>query len=327
MGCMNMKGAEFAELTALVAVATERSFRRAAEKLGVSPSAISHTIAALEQRLGARLLNRTTRSVAPTEAGLALVERLRSGMAEIDEAVRAAGASQDVPKGVVRINLPRIAAQLVIIPRMAAFLQSYPDVRIELVIDDSITDVVARGFDAGMRSGDLVQQDMVAIRMTPDLRMAVVGAPAYLAGRTLPAVPDDLRAHACLTYRWSDTGALYRWRFTGPDGEVDVNVVSAMTANDTDMLLSAALGGAGLAFIPESLVAPFLQSGELVRMLDAWCRPFAGFYLYYPSRAYMPAPLRAFIDFFRPAVRSPDAVTGQSDDTLEALANGGVAAA
>lgn len=304
MGRMNMKGAEFAELTAFVAVATERSFRRAADKLGVSPSAISHTIAALEQRLGTRLLNRTTRSVAPTEAGLALVERLRFAMAEMDEAVRAVEASQDAPKGLVRINLPRIAAHLVIIPRLTAFLQAYPNVRIELVIDDSITDVVARGFDAGIRSGDWVHQDMVAIRMTPDLRMAVVGAPDYLATRTMPATPHDLRAHDCLTYRWSDTGALFRWRFSGPEGEVDVDVVSVMTANDTDMLLAAALRGAGLAFVPESFVAAHLQRGELVRMLDAWCKPFGGFYLYYPSRTYMPAPLRAFIDFFKPDLPS-----------------------
>lgn len=295
-----MTGSEFAELSAFVAVATERSFRRAAEKLGVSPSAISHTIAALEHRLGTRLLNRTTRSVAPTEAGLALVERLRVVMTDMEDAVRAAGASQDAPKGLVRINLPRIPAHLLILPRLTAFLAAYPGVRIELVIDDSITDVVARGFDAGIRSGDLVHRDMVAIRLTPDLRMAVVGAPAYLAARALPTTPDALRGHACLTYRWSDTGALYRWRFTGPGGTVDVAVDSVLTTNDTDILLAAALQGAGLAFIPESFVAPHLQSGALVRMLDAWCQPFGGFYLYYPQRPHMPAPLRALIDFFKP---------------------------
>lgn len=299
-----MKGTEFAELSAFVMVATERSFRRAADKLGVSPSAMSHTIATLEQRLGTRLLNRTTRSVAPTEAGLALVERLRTVMADMEEAVRAAGTAQDAPTGVVRINLPRIAAHLLIVPRLAAFLLAYPGVRIELVIDDSITDVVARGFDAGIRSGDLVHQDMVAIRLTPDLRMAVVGAPAYLAARSLPATPDALRGHACLTYRWSDTGALYRWRFNGSGGAVDVVVTSVLTANDTDILLAAALHGAGLAFIPESFVAPHLQSGALVRMLDAWCQPFGGFYLYYPNKPHMPAPLRAFIDFFKPAIPS-----------------------
>lgn len=305
---MNMRGTEFAELSAFVAVATERSFRRAADKLGMSPSAISHTIVALEKRLGARLLNRTTRSVAPTEAGLALVKRLRFVMAEMDEAVRAVGASQDAPKGLVRINLPRIAAHLLIIPRLAAFLLAYPGVRIELDIDDSITDVIARGFDAGIRSGDLVHQDMVAIRMTPDLRMAVVGAPTYFATRSIPATPHDLRDHACLTYRWSDTGALYRWRFTGPAGQVDVDVTSVMMANDTDMLLAAALQGAGLAFVPESFVAPHLQRGELVRMLDAWCRPFGGFYLYYSNRTHMPAALRAFIDFFKPDLPSITAI-------------------
>lgn len=178
---INMTGTEYAELAAFMAVASERSFRRAAQRLGLSPSALSHTIRALETRLGARLLNRTTRSVAPTEAGQQLFARLQPVLGEMDAAVREVGAHQDTPRGTVRVNLPRIAAQWVVGPILADFLAAYPGVRLDLVVDDSITDVVAGGFDAGIRSGELVQQDMVAIRLTPDLRMAVVGAPAYLA--------------------------------------------------------------------------------------------------------------------------------------------------
>src|SRR5471032_3073793 len=213
-----MKGAEFSELTAFITVAEERSFRRAAERLGLSPSALSHTIRSLEQRLGARLLNRTTRSVAPTQAGLEVFTRLRPAIAEMESAVRDVGAYQAQPRGVVRINLPRVAARLVVTPILADFLRHYPEVRLDVVIDDSITDVVAEGFDVGIRSGDLVRQDMVAVRLTPDLRMAVVGSPAYFAAHPLPRTPQDIRDHRCITYRWSETGALFRWHFDGPDG-------------------------------------------------------------------------------------------------------------
>ncbi|WP_343713875.1 LysR family transcriptional regulator [Inquilinus sp.] len=294
-----MKGTEFAELAAFMAVSNERSFRRAAERLGMSPSALSRTIRSLEERLGARLLNRTTRSVAPTEAGQALFDRLRPSIADMESAVRDVGAYQSRPRGAVRVNLPRIAARLVVTPILADFLERYPSVRIDLVIDDNITDVVAQGFDAGIRSGELVHQDMVAVRLTPDLRMAAVGSPAYFARRPPPQVPRDLRDHLCLTYRWAGTGALYRWRFDGPDGSLDVEVLSVVTVNDTDLLLAAALQGAGLAFLPESFVAPYMASGELLRVLDAWCKPFAGFYLYYPNKPRMPAALRAFIDFVK----------------------------
>ncbi|WP_296943165.1 LysR family transcriptional regulator [uncultured Massilia sp.] len=303
-----MKGGDFSELFAFVTVASERSFRRAAQRLGVSPSALSHTIRALEERLETRLLNRTTRSVAPTEAGQALFARLRPALAEVEEAVRDAGTRPDRPTGVVRINLPRSAAQLVVAPLLADFLAAYPGVRLDLVIDDSITDVVAGGFDAGIRSGELVHQDMVAVRLTPDLRMAVVGAPAYLAQRPPPREPRDLHGHACLGYRWRETGVLQRWRFDGPEGSIDVDVESVLTVNDTNVLLDGALRGAGLAYLVESLVAPHLQRGELVRVLEPWCRPFAGFYLYYPGSTRMPAALRAFVDFVK--LRGPSSGGG-----------------
>lgn len=212
-----MRGREFNELKAFLCVAEARSFRRAAERLGMSASALSHTIRALEARLGARLLNRTTRSVAPTEAGQVLFDRLRPAVEEIGAAIRDVAAAQDRPRGVVRINLPRIAARLLVTPMLPAFRARYPDVRLDLVIDDDITDIVGAGFDAGIRSGALVQQDMIAIRLSPDLRMAVVGSPAYFAGRAIPRHPRDLREHACLTYGWDSTGVLQRWEFQGPD--------------------------------------------------------------------------------------------------------------
>lgn len=299
MWCINMTGTEYAELAAFMAVASERSFRRAAQRLGLSPSALSHTIRALETRLGARLLNRTTRSVAPTEAGQQLFARLQPVLGEMDAAVREIGAHQDTPRGTVRVNLPRIAAQWVVGPILADFLAAYPGVRVDLVVDDSITDVVAGGFDAGIRSGELVQQDMVAIRLTPDLRMAVVGAPAYLARHPAPQAPPQLREHACLTYRWRESGTLQRWRFSGPAGASEVAVDSVFTANDTNLLLDAALRGAGLAYLLDGLVAPYLARGELVRVLEPWCQPFAGFYLYYPNRPHMPAALRAFVDVLK----------------------------
>ena len=297
-----MRGGEFAELAAFVAVSDDRSFRKASRRLGVSPSALSRTIRTLEDRLGVRLFNRTTRSVAPTEAGEALVDRLRPVLAELDNAVQAAGARHGQPRGLLRLNLPRIAARLVLTPLLAEFSAAYPDVRLDLVIDDTLTDVVGRGFDAGIRSGTLVHQDMIAVRLTPDIRMAVVASPAYFERRPAPLTPTALRSHIGLTYRWSETGALYRWVFDGPEGPVDIEMENRLTVNETDLLLAAALQGLGVAFLPESFVAPWLRTGELVRVLDEWCKPFAGFHLYYPSRRQMPEALRVFVDFIRRAV-------------------------
>jgi len=305
-GSNNLRGSEFAELTAFLAVARERSFGRAAVQLGLSPSVLSRMIRSLEERLGTRLLNRTTRSVAPTQAGAMLADRLRHTMVDLDGAVRDAVAHQGHPKGLVRVNLPHVAARLVIAPVLGEFSKAYPDVQLDLVLDDSITDVVAEGFDAGIRSGALVQLDMVAVRLTPDLRMAVVGSPAYFKGQSPPAVPEDLQQHACLTYRWQHTGALFRWSFDGANGHRDVAVNSVVTANDTDLLLRAALDGVGLAFLPESLVMAHAERGELVRVLAEWCQPFSGFHLYYPNRPHMPAALRAFVDFIKVPRKSPD---------------------
>ncbi len=294
-----MRGTEFAELTAFMAIARERSFRRAARRIGLSPSALSRTLRDLEDRLGVRLLNRTTRSVSPTEAGHALYERLGPAIADIEGAVGEAGSFRDSPKGRVRLNLPRLAADLVVAPVLGRFAEIYPDIHLDLTIDDALTDVVAEGFDAGVRLGERVQPDMVAVRLTADLRLAVVGAPSYFARKPPPRTPHDLADHACINYRWAASGALYRWPFDGPKGPIEVAVEGPLTVNDTDLILNAALGGGGLACLPESFVAPQIDSGQLVRVLDAWCKPFSGFFLYHPGRRHTPPALRTLIDFLK----------------------------
>jgi len=292
-----MDGAEFTQLKAFIAVCDERAFGRAATRLAISPSALSRLVRTLESRLGVRLLNRTTRSVGMTEAGGALYERLKPMMKGIDEAVVAVGAHQKEPKGLVRVNLPSVAAQIAILPRLQEFRTVYPEVRLDLVIDNEITDVVAEGFDAGVRIGGQISRDMVTVRITRDLRMAVVGAPSYFANKPPLQTPADLKDHFCLTYKWKGTGSLYPWRFEGADGVIDVDVENVLTVNDTDLLLSAARQGLGLAYLIDDLVRPFLENKQLIRVLEPFCKVFPGFYLYYSERAHMPASVRAFVDF------------------------------
>jgi DNA-binding transcriptional LysR family regulator len=294
-----VRGNEFAELTAFLTVAKERSFRRAAKRLGFSPSALSHTIRELEERLGTRLLNRTTRSVAPTEAGLVLFNRIEPALAEIESAVGAFSDFNLRPSGRLRINLPRPAADLVLAPLLGRFAEAFPNIHLELIIDDTFTDVIAEGCDAGIRNGENLQQDMVAVRLTPNLELAVVGAPSYFAQRKVPQTPRDLKNHACINYRWATTGALYRWPFDGPDGPITVAVEGPISVNDTDVILKVALGGGGLAYLPEMSVARHIQKGRLIRVLEKWCRPISGFFLYYPGNRHTPIALRTLIDFLR----------------------------
>jgi DNA-binding transcriptional LysR family regulator len=294
-----MRGAEFAELRAFVAVAQERSFRQAAARLGVTPSALSHIIRTLEERLGAKLLHRTTRSVAPTEAGAALLVRLLPAMTEMEEAVEEAGSSSDRPRGRLRLNLPRLAAEMVLVPRLAQFTRLFPEIALDLVVEDGLTDIVAGGFDAGIRPGDRVQGDMIAVRLTADLRPAVFASPEYLASRTVPVTPNDLSAHRCINYRWARSGAPYRWQF-GRAGETQEIAVEALhTINDTGMIIAAALGGAGIGYLLEDAIVDHLAAGRLVRLLDDWCQPTPGFHLYYSGRRHVSAPLKAMIGFLR----------------------------
>ena len=299
-----MRGAEYGDLASFVAVAEALSFRRAAVRLGLSPSALSHAIRELEARLGARLLNRTTRSVALTDAGQALFDRLRPAFADIAGAVEAVRAYHDRPSGTVRINLPKLAAHRVLAPAFGRFARAYPEVRLEVTVDDGLTDIVAGGFDAGVRPGERLQRDMVAVRITPDLRTAVVGSPAYLAVRSPPLKPEDLQHHACINYRWSGGGALYRWPFEREGKAFDVQVEGPLTLNDTDLILAAALDGVGLACLLEDRVAGDLAAGRLVRVLEDYSPTFPGFFLYYAGRRQMPPALRALIDFLQIAQRS-----------------------
>ncbi|HYQ18662.1 MAG TPA: LysR family transcriptional regulator [Polyangiaceae bacterium] len=294
-----MRGNEYGELAAFVAVVEELSFRRAAARLGLTPSALSHTIRALEERLGVRLLNRTTRSVAATEAGRALFSRVAPAFTDIAGAVDGVSAFRDGPAGSVRINLPKLAADLVFGSVFGSFSRTYPDIRVELIVDDGLADIVAGGFDAGIRPGELLEKDMVALRVTPDLRSAVVGSPAYFATRTLPRTPRDLSDHQCIGYRWTRSAGFYRWPFRKRGQALEVEPVGSVAVNDVDVMIGAALDGAGLALTLENHVAEHIRAGRLVRVLEDWCQPFPGFFLYYPSRRQMPVALRTLVDFLR----------------------------
>ena len=294
-----MRGTEYAELAAFVAVAQERSFRRTSARLDLSPSSLSHIIRELEERLGAKLLNRTTRSVAPTEAGLNLLARLEPAFADIAGAVETVNAVRARPTGTVRLNVPRMAAQMALAPAFGGFTRLYPDVHLDVTVNDGFADVVAAGFDAGIRLGESVHRDMVAVRVTPDLCMAVVGSPGYFASRPAPRTPRDLRDHACIGYRWVGSGALCRWEFEQESQAFEVAVEGPLTLNDPDLIVGAALDGVGLAYAIESQVADHLAAGRLMRVLEKWCPPFPGFFLYYPGRRHTPAALRALIDFLR----------------------------
>lgn len=272
-----MGGAEYAELTAFMVIAETRSFREAARRLGVSPSALSRAIRKLETRLELRLLNRTTRSVSPTQAGSLLYDRLVPAIADLHTAVGDAVALRSEPSGTVRLNAPRLAAELILWPRLARFHTLFPDIRLEVVIDDGLTDIIAKGFDAGIRIGGRLPRDMIAIPLTTEYRKAVVGSPDYFANHPAPRTPQDLRDHDCITYLWIPAGQPCHWSFDGPDGSFEVDVVGTLGVNDTGLMRDAALDGLGLAFLPEDLFAPHVSSGALVRVLEPWCKPFPGF--------------------------------------------------
>jgi DNA-binding transcriptional LysR family regulator len=294
-----MDRTEYAELAAFAAVAEALSFRRAAVRLGVSASALSHTIRALEQRLDLRLLNRTTRSVALTDAGLALFARVAPALRELDSVAEGVSALRDQTTGTVRVNLPKLAADLVFRERFGRFSRNHPNVRLELTIDDGIADIVGKRFDAGIRPGELLQRDMVAVRLTPELQTVVVASPAYLEARGVPHTPKELREHSCIAYRWAHNGTLYPWTFRKRAKPFELIPTGALAVNDVDVMMTAALDGAGLAFTLETQVADHLAARRLVRVLEAWCRPSPGFFLYYPSRRQMPPALRTLIDFLR----------------------------
>lgn len=274
------------------------SFRGAAKELAIAPSAVSHAVSSLEARLGVRLLARSTRSVAPTEEGAQLLERLRPALSEIDLALESAIEARDRPAGNLRLTVPRTAAHLALTPRLSAFAAAYPDIVLEIVIEDRFTDVVEGGFDAGVRLGESLQRDMIAVRIGPDLRGAVVGAPAYFETMPKPQHPRDLAAHRCIRFRFS-SGILYRWEFEQNGEEIEIPVQGPLILDEDHLIANAAVDGAGLAFVFEDYVRDALAAGKLVRVLEDWCPRFDGFFVYYPSRRQMRPALRAFVDFFK----------------------------
>jgi DNA-binding transcriptional LysR family regulator len=286
------------QLAVLAAVAQSGSFRGAAKELGIAPSAVSHAVSNLENRLGVRLLSRTTRSVAPTEAGAQLLQRLRPALSEIEGALEATLEARDVPAGNLRLTVPRTSAYLVLAPRIGAFAAAYPHIVLDLVIEDRFTDVVEGGFDAGIRLGESLQRDMIAVRIGPPIRGAVVGAPGYFETMPHPEHPRDLSQHRCIRMRFS-SGVIYRWEFEKDEEELEMPVEGPLIVGEDWMIVQAAIDGAGLAFVFEGYVKDALADGRLMRVLEDWCPPFDGFYVYYPSRRQMRPALRAFVDFFK----------------------------
>ncbi|WP_207483327.1 LysR family transcriptional regulator [Arenibaculum pallidiluteum] len=286
------------DLTAFLAVAEHRSFRRAADALGLSPSSLSHTLRALEQDLGVRLLNRTTRSVAPTEAGQRLVEQLRPVLTELDRALGAVDAFRGTPSGTVRINAPRTGARLLLGRVAPVFLARFPDVTLDIVAEGRLVDIVAQGFDAGVRLGEALPQDMVRVPLGGEGRFVPVASPAYLARAGTPRTPDDLRLHACVRIRLP-SGRLYLWEFERHGQEMAVDVPGPLILDDMELMIEAAAAGLGIAYVFERTAGPELDAGRLVTVLDEWCPYIPGICLYYPERRQMPPALRAFIDTAR----------------------------
>jgi DNA-binding transcriptional LysR family regulator len=272
------------DILAFLAVARERSFTRAAAQLGISQSALSQTVRGLEARLGLRLLTRTTRSVAPTEAGERLIRAAGPRLDEISAELEALSELRDRPAGNIRITAHDHAVRAILLPALNKFLTLYPDIKIEIVIDYGLTDIVTERFDAGVRSGEMIAQDMVAVRIGPDMRMAVVGAPAYFAARPAPKTPQALTAHNCINLRLPTRGGIYAWEFAKGRRELKVRVEGQLILNGTAPMLDAALAGAGLAYLPEDDARPYLADGRLIRVLADWCPPYPGYHLYYPSR-------------------------------------------
>jgi len=292
-----MRGSDFAELKAFVAVVERQSFARAAEHLGISPSALSQTIRQLEGRIGARLLNRTTRSVAPSAGGERLYARIAPLFREMDVAVAEAGESTGRMSGTLRINTLGIAARTIIAPRLSRFHRVHPDVVIDIVVDDALADIVSGRFDAGIRVGGQLEKDMVAIRLTPDLDMVAVASPDYLARHGTPRSPSDLHRHACINWRLQMDGRRYRWEFMKRGKRFEVEVDGPVVTNHADIGIAAAVEGLGIAYhFERDGVGELLAQGRLVQVLADWSISRPGLFLYYPNREHRPAPLAAFID-------------------------------
>lgn len=293
-----MNRVQLSQLAVLSAVAEGRSFRKAAAELGIAPSAVSHAVSSLEASLGLRLLHRTTRSVSPTEEGKRLLDTLGPALADIDAVIDTLAEQGGRPAGPLRITLPRLAAEDLIVPRLGEFLRLYPEISLEISTDDRFEDIVAKGFDAGLRLGEHLDADMIAVKASGEWRGAIVGSPSYFADNPPPHDPRDLIRHRCIRRRFA-SGLIYRWELEKDGKPLVVDVQGPLILSDQSLIRRAAIDGAGLAFVFEQRVEDDIRQGRLIRVLDEWCAPFDGFYIYYPSRRQMRPALRAFVDFFR----------------------------
>ncbi|GGF54657.1 LysR family transcriptional regulator [Azorhizobium oxalatiphilum] len=294
-----MQREELADLNAFLAVAEEQSFTRAAARLGTSQSALSHTIRRLEARLGVRLLTRTTRSVAPTQAGERLLGTLGPALETISAELSSLRDLRDKPAGTIRINTGDHAANTILWPALRKLLPAYPDIQVELCIDGGFADIVAERFDAGVRLGEALAKDMIAVPIGPDLRMAIVGSPAYFASRPAPVTPQDLAGHQCINLRMRSSGGLYAWELEKDGRELKVRVEGQLAFNSVPLILQAALDGFGLGFVMEDHAAADIEAGRLVRVLEDWCPAFPGYHLYYPSRRQPSAAFVTLVDALR----------------------------
>jgi DNA-binding transcriptional LysR family regulator len=308
-----MRANQFSQLTAFVAVAEHRNFTKAATHLGVSPATLSQTVRVLENRLGVRLLNRTTRSVALTAAGERLLADMQPLLEGIDKAVQAVNQFRDTPMGCLRLTASRFAAVMIVGPLIGSFLTEYPDIRIELFVDDSHSDIISGHFDAGVRWGERIDKDMIAVRMGGGFRLIPVASPAYLARNPRPDTPKDLRAHRCIHYRHTWNGAIHRWMFEKDGERIEVAVEGALIVNDMDLALAAARDGLGIAYVPEASARPSIEDGRLVPLLEDWCRFELDFFLYYSSRRQMPVPLQTLIAFIHKHANGSANPKGTSD--------------
>lgn len=286
-------------LSLFAVVAEKRSFTAAAAALRVTPSAVSQAISALEARLGVRLLQRTTRSVGLTEAGARFLERLKPALGDVRASFEALEELRDRPAGLLRLDVPRVACHQLLEPRLAAFLAAYPDIRVDIVIDDGFSNIVESGFDAGIRLGESLDREMIAVRISGDERVAVVGSPSYFAARGRPSHPRDLHVHDCINYRRIASGEVYKWEFTENGKDFEVAVDGRMVCNDAELMIRGALDGSGIAYVLESMVDEHLRQKRLVRVLADFCPPFPGYFLYYPSRAHVAPKLKALVDFLK----------------------------
>ena len=300
-----MRGTEFAELTAFVEVAEQRNFAKAAANLGIAPSTLSQTIRALEERLGVRLLNRTTRSVAPTEAGERLLGGLRPALDNVSQAIEAVNAFRDRPMGTLRLLAARPIALAVMEPLIGPFLAAYPEISLDIVSEDSRLDLVGGRFDAGLLIGERIERDMIAVRIVEGIHLTCVAAPSYLARHPAPLTPYDLRAHDCVRVRTQWDGTIHPWEFRENGKPLEFVVHGRIIVNDLPLALRAAAAGAGIAYLSRLMAGPYTSDGRLVALLEDWCPTLSGVYIYYPSRRQIPAPLEAFIAFARKLALPP----------------------